>query len=75
MVCFVLMMMLRFELIIIDNRYWLCEMSFIKLRLILQEPKPDLSKFLKELEMEAIQKGDLDLLLRKSVESKLNQFG
>lgn len=41
--------------------------TFITLRLILQEPKPDLAKFLVELEKQEIAKGDLDLLLKKAV--------
>ncbi len=48
--------------------------TFIKLRLILQEPRPDLANFLAILEREKVEKGDLDLLLRKAVESKLQQF-
>jgi hypothetical protein len=41
--------------------------NFIKLRLILQEPKPDYNNFLAELKKEEIKKEDLDLLLRKAV--------
>lgn len=48
--------------------------NFIKLRLILQEPKPDYGNFLVELEKDEIKKEDLDLLLRKAVESKVTQF-
>lgn len=48
--------------------------TFITLRLILQEPKPDLAKFLVELEKQEIAKGDLDLLLKKAVESRPPHF-
>ena len=48
--------------------------NFIKLRLILQQPKPDYKNFLVELQKEEIKKEDLDLLLRKAVESKVTQF-
>lgn len=49
-------------------------MSFIKLRVILTEPKPDLSDFVKQLDEEEVKKEDLDLLLRKAVESKVSHF-
>lgn len=49
-------------------------MSFIKLRVILTEPKPDLAHFVQQLEEEEVKKEDLDLLLRKAVESKVAHF-
>ena len=49
-------------------------MSFINLRVTLTEPKPDLNKFVEQLDKEDVKKEDLDLLLRKAVESKVSRF-
>lgn len=49
-------------------------MSFIKLRGILSEPKPDPANFVSELERVELRKEDLNILLRKAVESKLPRF-
>lgn len=48
--------------------------NFIALRLILQEPKPDVRLFMEELSRGELKKGDYDLLLRKAVESKVPDF-
>ena len=48
--------------------------AFIKLRNILQENKPNWEVFSAELESKDLQKGDVDLLLRKAVESKISPF-
>ena len=48
--------------------------TFINLRLILQEKKPNLAEFLRQLELEDLKKEDLNLLLRKAVESRPLQF-
>ncbi len=48
--------------------------NFITLRLILQEPKPDVRQFVECLSKEELKKGDYDLLLRKAVESKVPDF-
>ena len=41
--------------------------TFIRLRLILQDKKPDLKNFFNQLDNSDLIKGDYDLLLRKAV--------
>jgi len=48
--------------------------NFIKLRLILQEPRPAFYNFIAELGQQQLQNGDLDLLLRKAVEGRIPDF-
>lgn len=48
--------------------------NFIDLRIILQEAKPSLASFLAKLNENKLPKEDLDILLRKTIESKIAQF-
>lgn len=48
--------------------------NFIKLRLILQEQRPEYHKFIAELGQQTLKNSDLDLLLRKAVEERVPEF-
>ena len=49
--------------------------TFTRLRLILQDKKPDLKNFITQLDNPDLISKDYDLLLRKAVEEKVMQFG